>query len=70
MLNWKDSRWTSIDKLLHFIFGFFITSFFGLPLTLAAAIIKEIIDEYQLKRFDIKDIVATLAGGIIPLFLF
>lgn len=60
-----------LDKLLHFLASFFLTSVFGLwsiPMSIVITFIiglgKEVIYDYLLKRgeFDLKDILANCAG--------
>lgn len=73
ILNWLVS--IPSDKLLHFIAGAMIASFFALvvPYTArvcvlfaaVAGIAKEVFDQYRYKGWDWLDLTYTIAGGLI-----
>ena len=69
MIDPKLSKWFGEDKVLHFMFGFFIFVFFGWIPLFVDAIGKEIYDEWSYGGADPKDFLVTIIGGIIPLFL-
>lgn len=69
MIRWNDSRWFSYDKALHLVAGFFIDAHFGAVAMIASAIGKEIWDEYDYRRFDYKDLIVTIIGGLISLVI-
>ena len=61
------------DKLLHFIVGLFVASFFNVSLgmlvciipALFAGVLKEAFDYWTTNQFDWLDLVATVAGGAV-----
>jgi hypothetical protein len=65
MTPWDKSRWLSSDKIMHLVAGFFISIFFGSCIMVITAIGKEILDEYEYKGFDLKDLIMTLVGGFL-----
>ena len=69
MMDPKISKWYGEDKVLHFLLGFFIAAFGGWPALLLAAFGKEIWDEHDYSGADYKDLLVTLLGGSIALFL-
>lgn len=69
MTPWDKSRWFSVDKMMHLVAGFFICIFFGPYIMTLTAVGKEILDEYEYKGFDLKDLIVTLAGGFLGLIL-
>jgi hypothetical protein len=69
MTPYHKSRWGSLDKILHFIGGFFVAAHFGLLGLIIVSFGKEVYDEYDYGGFDIKDAIATLVGGLIFLLL-
>ena len=61
------------DKLLHFIVGLLVASFFNVSLgmlvciipALFAGVLKEAFDYWTTNQFDWLDLVATVAGGAV-----
>ena len=60
-----------LDKILHFLAGYFIASLFGfigmysILVALSAGILKELYDRYIKKtKFDLADLACTVSGGI------
>lgn len=60
------------DKLLHFLAGSFIAALvspFGAPLAAAAVLVAGIGRELVRPPFDVRDLLATLAGGAVAIYL-
>lgn len=60
------------DKLLHFLVGSTIAAFalpFGTPLAAAAVLVAGIGRELVRPPFDVRDLLATLAGGAVAIYL-
>lgn len=65
----------AVDKLLHFICGMFITSFFiivvpctamyAITFSAVAGVLKEWFDHYLYKGWNWYDLLATVLGGFI-----
>ena len=68
-------KFVSIDKQIHFIIGFVISTIVilitgsiasGLIVTFFIAFNKEFKDEMDYAGFDWRDLLATMIGGVIP----
>jgi hypothetical protein len=63
-----NTKWTSRDKVYHLIGGLILFLIFQhlLPV-IAIGLVKECVDEINYKGFDYKDLLATIAGGLLGL---